>query len=120
MGDEHYLSNLLNDTTWGSRPATEPPGRRRAGLRCVLERTSGRPLVNGGMIAARSDRSLANGASGVNPLEREFAESAIQREVDRFSPSSALLAVPRGGKNPKRRREASVATPAAPKANEKE
>jgi hypothetical protein len=72
------------------------------------------------MIAARSDRSLANGASGVNPLEREFAESAIQREVDRFFLSSALWGAPRGGKNPKSRRQASAATPAAPKANEKE
>ena len=63
---------------------------------------------------------LANGASGANPLQEESAESAIQRGADRSSPSSALWGAPRGGKNPKRRREASVATPAAPKANEKE
>ena len=115
-----FLSNVFSDTTGGSRPATEPPGRPLAGLRCVLERTSGRPPANRGMMVATSDRRLANGASGVNPVEGEVAENANQWEADRFSPSSALWGVPRGGKNPKSRREASVVTPTAPKANEKE
>jgi hypothetical protein len=47
-------------------------------------------------------------------------ESDIQREMDRFFSSSAPWAALRDGTNPRRKREASVANPAAPKANEKE
>ena len=101
-------------------PLRGNPMAPHQGLELCVPRCFGR-----GAVAYDDDASvrqpLLTGVDTSRPdLEGEFAENAIQREADRFSLSSVLWAVPRGGKNPKSRREASVATPAAPKANEKE
>lgn len=99
------------------------PGKPMAphqALELCVPRCFGRGAVAyGGGASVRQPLLTGMDTSGPD-LEGEFAENASQRDADRFSLSSALWAVPRGGKNPKSRRDASVATPAAPKANEKE